>query len=291
MLRHALRALRNALMYPLPESWGLAWWCFAVDLIIVWWLCKWFVYLPPSPGVAIASLAGLGIVISIKGSPTKLEKLIWFTLSALLIIVELHSIRLDRQVNQDEQIVLRAQERESFLLVMRNESRDFRAMLTRTQEIMLGQEDLRRSDIQRVSETYQISAELMSLAHRVWNENPDNHDNLWGHYEILRERAGNNRKAQEKVAQQFKIAKRHLWDGWQGEVDRDLPILRDRESELRKRLPYYEPTPPPNVARFLQTGVLNRNAGIDSQNMIDTAEYLRRLAYDFTAPPANIVRR
>lgn len=307
MLRRALKSLRNALMYPLPESWSLAWWCVPIYLFVIWYLCRWFVYLFPSTGVAVTWLAGMGILISIKTSPTKLEKIVWLILCVLLIRVELQSIRSDRAENQYEQLVQRMEERQSFekvtrqertsfLSASRQENEHFQEMLNETETVLSIEQDLKRTDAQRFSEAYSAAGVLTGLASRISMENPDSTDNLKGHFRsrfFEQLRLGNKAKANEIMDKEFPAAKKRVWDRWQIELNHDLPQARKCQSELLERLP--NPSAPPTeknaVATLLQTGILSRDSKVDSETLRDTAAYLRTLANAFADSAVPVAKR
>ena len=249
MLRQALRQFRDDLMYRLPEYLSLAWWCFPAYLVVIGFLQISFFYIPPTPGVAVAFLGGLGIVISIKASPTKLEKTIWLVLCVLLIVVELRSIKSDRARNQHEQLVQRIQERQSFeevtrqertsfLLTSRQEREHFQRMLNETETILYVEQDLKRTDAQRVWEAYRAAGTLNSLARRILMENPDSTDELKGDFRqrfFKQLTLGHKAKANEIMEKEFPAAKKLLWDRWQVELDHDLPEVRKCQSELLER--------------------------------------------------------
>lgn len=257
--------------------------------------------------MAVTWLAGMGILVSIKTSPTKLEKIIWLILCVLLIRVELQSIRSDRAKNQYEQLVQRMeerqsfeevtrQERKSFLLASRQEREHFQKMLTEAETILSVEQDLKRTDAQRFWEAYNTAGTLTSLASRISLENPDSTDELRGDFRrrfFEQLELGNKAKANEIMEKEFPAAKKRVWDRWQAELNQDLPEARKCQSELLERLPNI-PAPPAetnNVKTLLKTGILSRDSRVDSETLRNTAQYLRLLARAFATSAAPVVKR
>lgn len=268
-----------------------------------------FMYSFSVPGVAVALMGVLAIIIVIKPDPPRVDKIIWVVLAVSLFFVEMRAIALDRWQNQADQMkqliqqqmefrTMLSQEADHFEItldsdtsqfanILHTDTEHFDAVLNGTAQIITNERDLERTDYQRVADVYSSTGLLLHLANTMNLENPDNSENLKGHYNFKLQKLmsspnisdAEKRKRQQELKREFDQEKQKMWSDWQRKLDQMLPAVRTSRAEVVERLPFQSSQQTPvQVADMLRRGALSRDIHRDSTTLEDLAYYVRALA-------------
>jgi hypothetical protein len=97
-------------------------------------LLTYFFYRVPSPGVSVAVMGGVAVILSLRARATGTEKAIWMLIITALLVVEIAAIRNE----QSEQAKNLREERENFKKVLDDNNQKFIATIKRSNALMAG---------------------------------------------------------------------------------------------------------------------------------------------------------